>query len=97
MISAELNYDIHDKELLAIVAIFQMWRIYVEKVSEIIVFMDYKNLINFCTIKKLNRQQVRWLELFLFYKFRIKYRLGKNNSRADTLSRRLDIINNYED
>jgi hypothetical protein len=28
--SAELNYDIHDKELLAIVTAFQEWRVYLE-------------------------------------------------------------------
>jgi hypothetical protein len=30
MSSAEGNYDIHDKELLAIVAVFQEWRVYLE-------------------------------------------------------------------
>ena len=55
MILVELNYDIYNKKLFAIVAVFQIWRIYVEEVSEIIVFIDYKNLINFCTTKKLNR------------------------------------------
>ena len=59
MISAELNYDIHDKELLAIVAVFQIWRVYVEGTSDIIVFTDHKNLINFCITKQLNRRQVR--------------------------------------
>ena len=56
MISAELNYDIYDKKLFAMVVIFQMWRVYVEGVSEITVFINYKNLINFCTTKELNRQ-----------------------------------------
>jgi RNase H-like domain found in reverse transcriptase len=30
MILVELNYEIHDKELLAIVAIFNEWRVYLE-------------------------------------------------------------------
>ena len=68
-----------------------------EKTLEIIIFTDYKNLINFCIIKKLNWQQIRWLKLLLFYKFRIKYRSDKNNDRADTLNRRSDIIKDYED
>ena len=37
------------------------------------------------------------MELLLFYQFRIKYRLGKDNNRVDTLSRRSDIIDNQED
>ena len=59
MISAEFNYDIYDKELLAIVVVFQIWKVYVEGTSDIIVFIDYKNLINFCIIKQLNRRQVK--------------------------------------
>jgi RNase H-like domain found in reverse transcriptase len=30
MIPAELNYEIHDKELLAIVAAFSEWRVYLK-------------------------------------------------------------------
>jgi hypothetical protein len=30
MLLAELNYDIYDKELLAIVAAFQEWRVYLK-------------------------------------------------------------------
>ena len=54
MTSAELNYDIYNKELFTIIIIFQTWRVYVKEVSEITVFTDYKNLINFCTTKELN-------------------------------------------
>ena len=55
IISAELNYDIYDKELFAIIIIFQTWRIYIEEALEITVFTDYKNLVNFCTTKELNQ------------------------------------------
>ena len=54
MISAELNYDIYNKELFIIIAAFQTWRIYIEEVSEITVFTNYKNLVNFCMTKELN-------------------------------------------
>jgi hypothetical protein len=33
MFSAEMNYDIHDKELLAVVTAFQEWRVYLEGVK----------------------------------------------------------------
>ena len=56
MILAELNYNIHNKELFVIITVFQTWRVYMEKVSEITVFTDHKNLVNFCTMKKLNWQ-----------------------------------------
>ena len=59
MILVELNYDIHDKKLLAIVAAFQTWRIYLEDSAEVTIFIDHKNLTNFCIMKELNRKQIR--------------------------------------
>ena len=56
MTDAEQNYDIHDKELLAIVIAFQQWRIYAEGVTDIEVFTDHKNLIYFKIIKVLNKR-----------------------------------------
>jgi hypothetical protein len=90
--SAEENYDVHDKELLAIVVALEYWRIYAESCSDLVIFLDYKNLVNFTTTKVLNRRQVRWSETLGNYKFKIVYTLGKDNGRADALSRRLDIV-----
>ena len=59
---AEENYDVHDKELLAIVACLKHWRVYAESCSELTIFTDHKNLVNFTTTKVLNRRQVRWSE-----------------------------------
>ena len=56
----ELNYDVHDKELLAIVDAFEEWRAYLEGSGHLIViYSHHKNLSYFTTTKKLNRQQVR--------------------------------------
>jgi len=42
---AERNYDIHDKELLAIVIAFMQWRHYLEGTEKpVIVYTDYQNL-----------------------------------------------------
>jgi hypothetical protein len=60
--SVEENYDVYDKELLAIVVALEHWRIYAESCSDLTVFSDHKNLVNFTTTKTLNRRQVRWLE-----------------------------------
>ena len=89
---AEQNYDIYDKELLAIVAAIQHWRIYAESASELTIYTDHKNLLHFTTTKELNRRQVRWSELLGAYKFTIKYTPGKDNGRADALSRRSDYM-----
>ena len=87
----EENYDVHDKELLAIVVALEHWRIYAESCSDLTVFSDHKNLTTFTTTKVLNRRQVRWSEMLGQYKFKIVYTPGKDNGRADALSRRSDI------
>jgi hypothetical protein len=59
---AEINYKIHDKELLAIVDAFKHWRRYLEGTHhQIQVFSDHQNLKYFTTTKVLNRRQVRWV------------------------------------
>ena len=56
---AEQNYDIHDKELLAIVDTFKYWRHYLQGARhEVTVITDYKNLTTFTTTKTLNKRQV---------------------------------------
>jgi hypothetical protein len=41
----ELNYDMHDKELLAIIRAFEHWRIFLEgAVHPVTVLTDHKNL-----------------------------------------------------
>jgi hypothetical protein len=58
---AELNYDVHDKELLAVVTAFQQWRHYLEgSPHRITVFSDHKNLVYFSQSHTLNRRQARW-------------------------------------
>ena len=61
--SAELNYDTHDKELLAIFEAFRSWRHYLEgSPLRIDVVTDHKNLEYFATTKLLSRRQARWSE-----------------------------------
>ena len=84
MIPAELNYEIHDKELLAIVTAFQEWQVYLEGSKyPVEVYTDHKNLLYFTTTKQLNRRQVRWSELLSAHNFKISYRKGNDNAKAD--------------
>ena len=88
----ELNYDVHNKELLTIVDAFEEWQAYLEGSRHlIVVYSGHKNLSYFTTTKKLNRQQVRWAELLASYDFQIHYRKGSENGRADALSLRSDL------
>ena len=53
---AEQNYDIHNKELLAIVDVFKHWKHYLQGARhEVAVITDHKNLTSFTTIKALNK------------------------------------------
>ena len=55
---AELNYDTHDKELLAIFEAFKIWHHYLKSpVHTIDVVTDHKNLEYFATTKSLSRRQ----------------------------------------
>ena len=64
--AVELNYNTHDKELLAIFEAFKIWQHYLEYLSyPIDVVTDHKNLEYFSTTKILTQRQVRWSE-YLF-------------------------------
>jgi hypothetical protein len=55
MILLKLNYNIYNKELLAIITVLKEWRVFLQKTIELfIVKTDHKNLIGFLTIKELN-------------------------------------------
>jgi len=55
--AVELNYDIHDKELLAIFEVFKIWRYYLEGPAyPIDVVIDHKNLKYFSTTKVLTQR-----------------------------------------
>ena len=60
---AECNYEINDKELMAILWAFEEWRPHLEGSGfPIHVLSDYKNLEYFKSTKLLNRPQTRWSE-----------------------------------
>ncbi|KAF8752486.1 Encoded by [Rhizoctonia solani] len=75
---AELNYDTHDKELLAITCAFEHWRIFLEGTEQpITVFTDHKNLEYWKSARTFNRRHARWHLMLASYNFVIAYRPGK--------------------
>jgi hypothetical protein len=87
--AAEINYEIHDKELLAIVDSFQEWRHFLEGAAHpVTVYTDHKNLEYFMTSRVLNRRQARWNMSLSRFDFVIMYRPGKQQGLSDALSRR---------
>jgi len=84
----ERNYDIHDKELLAIVDALRKWDTYCKTTGpKLTILTDHNNLEYWKTKKELNLRQVRWGERLANYDFVIKYRPGKLASKPDILSR----------
>ena len=91
-IPPKLNYDIYNKELLAIITVLKKQRAFLQGIIELfIVKTDYKNLIKFLTTKELNQRQVRWAKILAEYYFEIKYIKVIDNARADTLSRKAEL------
>jgi len=57
----ERNYEIHDKEMLAIIHALEEWRHFLEGATHPVeIWTDHKNLEYFMTAKKLNYHQARW-------------------------------------
>ena len=87
--SAERNYEIYDKEMLAIMYAFYEWSHYLKGVKiPTEVLTDHQNLTYFKKPQNLNRRQARWVMDLQEYEFVIKYRPGKANTKANILSRR---------
>ena len=98
MIPSEMNYDIYDKELLAIYEAFRQWRPYLEgNADTTLVISDHNNLQYFTTTKQLSRRQARWSEYLSSFNFVIKYRPGRLGTKPDALTRRPDVYPKGED
>ena len=55
IILLELNYNIYNKKLLAIIIALKEWRAFLQGIIELfIIKIDHKNLIEFLIIKELN-------------------------------------------
>ena len=88
----ELNYDVHDKELLVIFEAFKIWRHYLEGPTSLIdVVTDHKNLEYFATTKLLTRRQVRWSEYLSQFNLVIHFRPSQLGSKPNALTRRWDV------
>ena len=83
---AELNYPVHEKELLAIIRALKKWRADLIGVP-FTIFTDHKTLENFHTQRDLSRRQARWMEFLSQYDGKIVYIKGEDNTVADALSR----------
>jgi len=87
----ERNYEIHDKEMLAVVRCLEAWRHFLEGTTrKFEIWTDYKNLEYFMKAQKLNRRQARWALYLSRFDFALKHVPGSKMGKANSLSRRPD-------
>jgi len=87
----EKNYEIHDKEMLAIIRGLEVWRYLLEGAqSKFEIWTDHKNLEYFMKAQKLNRRQARWVLYLSRFDFTLKHVAGTKMGKADGLSQRSD-------
>ncbi|MBW0573136.1 hypothetical protein O181_112851 [Austropuccinia psidii MF-1] len=91
-IPEELNYEIHDKELLGIVWALKCWRAFLLSLSSPFeVLTDHSSLQYFMSSKVLTRRQARWAEFLSEFHFSITYCPGGLATLPDALSLRENI------
>ena len=85
------NYEVHDKEMLAIIRALEEWRHFLEGAQhQVEIWTDHRNLQYFMTAKKLNRHQACWSLILACFNFQLHHRPGRSMGKADALSRRAD-------
>ena len=87
----ERNYEIHDKEMLAVIKCLEAWRHFLKGAAiKFKIWTDHKNLEYFMKVQKLNRRQARQALYLSRFNFMLKHILGSKMGKADSLSRRPD-------
>jgi transposase InsO family protein len=85
---AERNYQIYDKEMLAVMLALDHWKHFLRNGPQFEIWCDHKNLEYFREPQKLNRRQARWYTELAEYNFKLLHKPGRLNIVADALSRR---------
>ena len=89
---AERNYDIGNRELLAVRLALGEWHHWLEGAAHpFLVWTDHKNLEYIRSAKRLNSRQARWALFFGRFTFSLSYRPGSKNIKPDALSRLFDV------
>ena len=84
---AERNYDVGNRELLAVKLALEEWRHWLEGTKHpFVVWTDHKNLIYLRDGKRLNSRQARWALFFGRFNFSITYRPSTRNMKPESLS-----------
>ena len=94
---AERNYDVHDRELLAVIRGLRAWRhIFLSSPHQLTIYTDHANLQYYRHPQRLNRRVARVLGELADYHFILVHKPGVTN-HADHLSRRPDYDTGVHD
>lgn len=85
MNALEHNYEIYDKEFMAIVRALEDWCYYLEGLPEFTVISDYKNLEYWTKAHNLTWRQAYWSLWLLRFNLQITYHPDKSMGKSDTL------------
>jgi hypothetical protein len=89
--AAELNYPVHDKELLAMKYALAKFRVHLLGEAKFAIYTDHASLRTAVKSPHLSQRMARWLSFFAEYNFVVHYKPGSTNILADALSRRPDF------
>jgi RNase H-like domain found in reverse transcriptase len=87
MVEAERNYEIYDKEMLAVIQALEDWRHYLEGLpNTFTIVTDHRNLEYWRTAQNLTRRQARWSLYLSQFDFHLTHKPGTAITQADPLS-----------
>jgi hypothetical protein len=85
----EYNYEIYDKELMAIIQAFKEWHAKVQSsINPICVVSDNKNLEYFMMTKLLNCREAHWSQFLSQFNFKIVHHPSTASGKVDALTHR---------
>ena len=94
---AEWGYDIHDRELLAVVRGLENWRhLLMGAKHKVLVFTDHANLQYYWQPYKINQCVASYISHLAEYHYKLIHKLGKYN-KANLLSQRPDYNQGKDD
>ena len=92
----ERNYDVFDRELLAIIKALEHWKHYLKGARHPFeIWTDHKNLEHFQMARDLSQCQARWSLFLSRFDFTLSYK-ARSTNHADPLSRHPDLSGGVE-
>src|ERR1700751_1546323 len=90
---AERNYDVYDREFLALIRALRFWRYLLEGSGHRIkIYTDHANLTKHREAQKLSGKLSRYISFLARFDFELHHLPGKTNTTADALSRWSDYV-----